>query len=167
MQVGALRTGGRAPWWARAGGGGAEGGNSRAPQLPSVIQQGEGESVPFHVPRDQPRRCAPRLTWLEERGELSRGTRARETGSLVCRGMYGGVRGQDLGALRYLAMTWRSPPAVLRRAFKYLGLVSPEEDGLALDVYLSMQKVYLYLSKRDLRPREEKRSEGVASALEV
>lgn len=66
--------------------------------------------------------------------------------------MYGGVRGQDLGALRYLAMTWRPPPAVLRRAFKYLGLVSPEEDGLALDVYLSVQKVYLYLSKRDLRP---------------
>lgn len=51
-----------------------------------------------------------------------------------------------------MAMTWRPPPAVLRRAFKYLGLVSPEEDGLALDVYLSVQKVYLYLSKRDLRP---------------
>lgn len=49
-------------------------------------------------------------------------------------------------------MIQKSPPAVLRRAFKYLGLISPEDARLALDVYLLVQKVYFYLSQRDLRP---------------
>ena len=64
-------------------------------------------------------------------------------------------------------MIQRSPPAVLRRAFKYLVLISPDAS-LALDVYLLVQKVYFFLSQRALEPdkrREEKRR--VTSALEV
>lgn len=61
-----------------------------------------------------------------------------------------------MGALKYSARTLRSPPAVLCRAVRYLGLVSSEEKRLALDVYLSGAK--------SLSLPAERKGEGVAVA---